>query len=375
MSASTVSITANPGTARRRPVEKSKPGIDFIGTDRVAAASASNNRIAGGDIGVGKDLSDSIRSETVLERSREHVTVQVKKPLPSSVNGTVLPRRSNRKVVPKPERPWWQTVIRVFSKNFLVLLVVSGLIQMIYRLASTLGNGPDVSFVGSEIEGRIAELDAFLQTTTKMMQVQVEAVDRKMENKIGGLKSELGKKIEDKGSEFVAELKKLDGRTGNLEKFLGELRATEWLRKQDFDGFFEEFKKAKGIDSGGDVSLDEVRAFAREIVEKEIEKRAADGLGRVDYALASGGGMVVKHSEPYAGGKGSGTWFWRNGVLRDAEKMLRPSFGEPGQCFPLKGSSGFVQIKLRAAIIPEAITLEHVAKDMFLSLRFKFSFW
>ena len=46
--------------------------------------------------------------------------------------------------------------------------------------------------------------------------------------------------------------------------------------------------------------------------------------------------------------------------------MLKQSFGEPGQCFPLKGDSGFVQIRLRTTIIPEAITLEHVDKVMFL---------
>ena len=46
--------------------------------------------------------------------------------------------------------------------------------------------------------------------------------------------------------------------------------------------------------------------------------------------------------------------------------MLKQSFGEPGQCFPLKGDSGFFQIRLRTTIIPEAITLEHVDKVMFL---------
>ena len=53
-------------------------------------------------------------------------------------------------------------------------------------------------------------------------------------------------------------------------------------------------------------------------------------------------------------------------VNRDSEKMLKPSFGETDQCFPLKGDSGFVEIRLRTTIIPEAITLEHVDKVMFL---------
>ncbi|KAJ6892709.1 hypothetical protein NC651_025804 [Populus alba x Populus x berolinensis] len=56
-------------------------------------------------------------------------------------------------------------------------------------------------------------------------------------------------------------------------------------------------------------------------------------------------------------------WFLKGrGVHPNADEMLKPSFGEPGKCFALKGSSGFVQIKLRGAIVPEAVTLEHVAK-------------
>lgn len=107
------------------------------------------------------------------------------------------------------------------------------------------------------------------------------------------------------------------------------------------------------------------------MMEKEIEKHAADGLGRVDYALASGGGFVIKHSEPFLVGKGSSSnWFaTRSGRAHaNAVKMLSPSFGEPGQCFALKGSEGYVQIRLRRPIVPEAFTLEHVDKVMPLAL-------
>jgi SUN domain-containing protein 1/2 len=95
----------------------------------------------------------------------------------------------------------------------------------------------------------------------------------------------------------------------------------------------------------------------------------------VDYALANGGAAVVRHSEAYDVGRGN----WnilspRNGVHPKANKMLSPSFGEPGQCFPLKGSSGFVQIRLRAEIIPEAITLEHVAKVIILLFYYWYRF-
>ncbi|KAA8519303.1 hypothetical protein F0562_013559 [Nyssa sinensis] len=359
MSASTVSITANPA-ARRRPVVVGEKvsGIELVSSDGAPATGG----------GIGKDLSHSIRGEAIIERSRD--LVQAKKALPNST--TVLPRRTTRKAVSKPEKTRWQTLISVFAKNFLLLLVLLGLVQMIRRLALNSGPTGSSSTVPSsagisDFEARIAEVEAFLKKTTKMMQVQVEVVDQKFENEVSGLRREMSKKIEDKGDEFTNELKKLDGRTEKLEKNLGDLRATNWLAKEDFDKFFDEFNKAKGLDHGDrDVNLDEIRAFAREIVVKEIEKHAADGLGRVDYALASGGATVMKHSEPYSVGKGS-SWFYmtnRNGVHSNAEKMLRPSFGEPGQCFPLKGSSGFVQIKLRKAIIPEAVTLEHVAKSV-----------
>ncbi|KAA8514776.1 hypothetical protein F0562_017955 [Nyssa sinensis] len=377
MSASTVSITANPA-AWRRPIVlgEKKSGIEFVGGDGGAAVATSGG--GGGDDkvtnsgGIGKDLSHSIRGEAVLERSRD--LVQVKKALPNST--TLLPRRTTRKVVSKPEKSWWQTLISVFTKNFLLLLALLGLVQMICRLVIYGGNSPTVppSAGISDLESRIVEVESFLKSTTKMMQIQVEVVDRKIENQIGGLRRELSKKIEDRGEEFFIELKKLDGITESLENKLDDLRATNWLAKQDFDKFFDEFKETKGFDQGNrDVSLDEIRAFAREIVEKEIEKHAADGLGRVDYALASGGAMVMKHSEPYIVGRGT-SWFYMknwNGVHSDAEKMLRPSFGEPGQCFPFKGSMGFVQIKLRMAIIPEAITLEHVAKLIFLFLQYE----
>ncbi|KAK3002267.1 hypothetical protein RJ639_022561 [Escallonia herrerae] len=368
MSTSTVSITANPATARRRPVVagEKKSGLDLLAREELAASPGGDGEDrAGGEIaGIGKDLGHSMRGETLIERSRDYVQVK-KTPAPNSTTRRTTKKGSSSS---KPEKPRWQTVLSVFTKNLLLLLVLLGLVQMIRRLALTSAPSRPSSFTGiADFEGRVAEIEAFVKTTTKMLQVQVEVVDRKIESEIAGLRGEVGKKIEGKGAELESELHKLDIRAESLEKSLSELSATEWLAKDDFKGFLDIFKKAKGYDDdAGDLKLDEVRAFAKEIVEREIEKHAADGLGKVDYALASGGAMVLKHSEPYIAGKAS-SWFYgpnRIMVHGTAEKMLSPSFGEPGQCFPLKGSSGFVDIKLRTAIIPEAITLEHVAKSV-----------
>ncbi|KAG7032913.1 Protein SAD1/UNC-84 domain protein 1, partial [Cucurbita argyrosperma subsp. argyrosperma] len=371
MSASTVSITANPA-ARRRPVlvsEKKGASIELLATDganplsntaTAGTGGAADDKVAGG---IGRDMSHhSIRGEVVLERSSRD-PLQIKKTV---ANSTISPRRS-RKAITKPEKPRWATILSVVTKNIVLLMVLLGLVQMIRKLALKSGDGAVGNQMGfSEVEGRIAEVEAFLKTTTKMIQVQVEVVDRKIENEVGGLRREVDHKIEAKTADLESGLKVLQDKEEDLERSLSELTAVDWLSKQEFDRIYDELKKAKSgeIDERF-ANLDDIRAYAREVVEMEIEKHAADGLGRVDYALASGGAMVVKHSEPFTGR--TSNWFSRNarnGVHSNANKMLKPSFGEPGQCFPLKGSSGFVQIRLRTAIVPEAITLEHVAKSV-----------
>ncbi|KAK6228512.1 hypothetical protein SCA6_000852 [Theobroma cacao] len=369
MSASNVSISATPAAvARRRPVvvgeknssielltaEPNPNGVN-IGDDKAGAAATA---------GHSRDLSHhSVRGEASKD------TVQARKSaLGQNSNATL--RRTRKGVVNKTEKPRWLTVVSIFIKNLVLLLVLVGLVQIIRRLALKTG---EVSGVGTqmeltEFEGRVAEVESFLKTTAKMIQVQVEVVDRKIENEIGGLRRELNERIDDQIGVVESSLKKLEEKSEGLDKSLSELRSSNLLTKEEFDKLYEQLIKEKGEngDNENAVSLSDLGAYAREIVKNEIEKHASDGLARADYALFSGGGKVVRHSEPLLVGKGS-NWFLKssqNGVHRDADKMLKPSFGEPGQCFPLKGSNGFVQIKLRTAIIPEAITLEHVAKSV-----------
>ncbi|CAN6271639.1 unnamed protein product [Urochloa humidicola] len=133
-----------------------------------------------------------------------------------------------------------------------------------------------------------------------------------------------------------------------------------FLSKKEFEEILSQLKEKKGLDD--DITLDDIRLYAKEIVEIEMAKHSADGLGMVDYALGSGGAKVVSHSEPFMTSKNYLPS--RSNVHGTAQKMLEPSFGQPGECFALKGSSGFVDVKLRAGIIPEAITLEHVDKSV-----------
>lgn len=360
MSASTVSITANTSTAARRRAVEKKP-VDLtdarnFSTAAVAASPASENGIL-------------TLGEANATAARDAV-VQVRKPLPDTA---VQPRRASntaRKHGSKPEKPRWKTVLSILVKNILLFTVVIGWIFMVKEMFKGKLK-PDPNVV-PPFEGNVPKMEEFVTSmakTMKMMQVQVDVIDRKIGEEIAAVKDEINEKIESKNAELGSKLTELDGRTLTLEKFAGELGGgmEKWLSKEEFSEFLEDFSKAKGREA---LNLDEVRVFAKGVVEKEIEKHAADGLGRVDYALALGGGMVVKHSEPLVVGRRgwSGLKWLTNQpsgrVSSEAEKMLKPSFGEPGQCFPLKGSSGFVQIRLRTAIIPTAVTLEHVAESV-----------
>ncbi|ONK78318.1 uncharacterized protein A4U43_C02F17200 [Asparagus officinalis] len=233
-----------------------------------------------------------------------------------------------------------------------------------------LSNGDTVNypFAVMESDGRISEVEAFVKKTAKMLQVQLEVVDKKIGSEIGSAKKELAKKIEERSVALEEELKKLDAKTEDLGKSLNDLKDMGLLTKDEFESFKNDLKKRKGSSGNDeDVSLDEIGALAKEIIEKEIERHAADGLGRVDYALAAGGAKVIAHSEPFVSGKAS-NWFAvgkdRGRIHSNAKKMLEPSFGEPGQCFALQGTSGYVDIRLRTGIIPEALTLEHVSKSV-----------
>jgi len=101
----------------------------------------------------------------------------------------------------------------------------------------------------------------------------------------------------------------------------------------------------------------------------------ADRTGRPDFALASGGGRVVAHSQvsPFVGrGDGpitSALTYFKSGVHpRSDEWLLTPSMEQPGDCLALHSSTGFVDVRLRQPISVNAVTIEHsnslIAYDM-----------
>jgi SUN domain-containing protein 1/2 len=178
------------------------------------------------------------------------------------------------------------------------------------------------------------------------VQVQLEVIDMKIGKEANEIRDEMKQKFESQVAHFSTEVKGLKSQVN---------------------------RRAAEGSTGHSFSLEDVRSVARRMVLTEIEKHAADGIGRADYALASGGGRIIDHSEGYMLSR-TGDWSTMAfsmlpGATRRhplAQKVLEPSFGEPGQCLPLKGSNVFVEISLRTAIHPDAVTLEHVSKVTFL---------
>lgn len=367
MSASTVSISANPasGPIRRRAVEKKQPSaLDLADSNLATAAAAAA-------------AADPISTPNVSFRSDGRDAIQVvKKTLPHTNVPTSSTRRPTgsapaAKKHSKPPKPRWLTVVSVLTKNLLLVVVLIGLVQMVRRLLASSNQGETsdgLAVISGDFDGKFAEMESFVKKTTKMMQVQIDVIDQKLDSGIRNVRDELSVKMDDKVEELQLKLKEVSGTNENLEKLMGEFREKNWVSRDELENILEEYRKTRDSSEVDDKSLDEFRVYAREMVEKEIEKHAADGLGKADYALASGGARVVKHSEPFVTKSGSGDVLSlltnRNTVSKDAERILTPSFGEPGRCFPLKGDSGFVQIRLRTPIIPEAVTLEHVAKSV-----------
>ncbi|KAG6423164.1 hypothetical protein SASPL_113552 [Salvia splendens] len=345
MSASTVSVSAHQGPiTRRRAVEKNLPsgGSDFAAAAAAAVITDSDARPTNAGDTAAAILRDA--------RKTSSAQIQAKK------SGAAK----------KATKPRWLTVVSILTKNLALVVVLLGFVQMVrWTVMNSGGDVGDLSIMSGDFEGKLSEVEKFVTKTMKAMQVQMNALDHKLEDGISSVRKEFDEKFERKEAEVDLKLKALDVRSDAFEKFMDGFGSKSLLSKEEFSEFFEEFKKTRKGDKT-EVNVDDIRNYAREVVLKEIEKHAADGLGMVDYALVSGGARVVKHSEPY-GGKAGGSASWllqRSRVSAEAERMIKPSFGEPGQCFALKGGSGFVEIRLRTAIIPEAVTLEHVAKNV-----------
>jgi len=328
---------------RRTVVAKKKASPELL-------AEGGVNGISADKITSKKDLSHTIRGESVLDKPK--YSSEARKDAVASAAA-----KRQKKSSSKQEKAKWVTALSVLVKLCLLISAITWMGQLVWRWQ----NG-ELSFTTLDMESRLSKVEGF-KKTTKMLQVQLDILDKKLGNEVDKAKRDITKQFEAKGNELEKKMKTLEDKTGKLDKSISELRDMGFLSKKEFEKILSQLKEKKGLGvTDNDITLDDIRLFAKEIVEIEIARHSADGLGMVDYALGSGGAKVVSHSKPFM--NGNNYFPVGSSVHATAQKMLEPSFGQPGECFALKGSSGFVDVKLRTGIIPEAVTIEHVDKSV-----------
>eukprot|EP00252_Welwitschia_mirabilis_P005443 TRINITY_DN1592_c1_g1_i5.p1 TRINITY_DN1592_c1_g1~~TRINITY_DN1592_c1_g1_i5.p1 ORF type:complete len:475 (+),score=75.30 TRINITY_DN1592_c1_g1_i5:437-1861(+) len=303
---------------------------------------------------------DLYRANDQIVRKEDKVSIRTKSPLKSSVH---------KKATRLGWLAWLAWVARVIVKWTILLLVLFGIGRVIYSMVSHSTARDMLSSSELASEEHVAEVEGLVKKTSRMLQVQLELVDMKYAKELEGVKKELEEKIQAHASEFLVGLDNLKKHTSSMEEALKQLKDGGILTRNDVKDIVNEMSNTKVIGESQVLSLDDIRTVAKQLIEEELELHSSDGLGVVDFALKSGGSKVVRHSEGYNYGQNFGssfsTMFVRNGALHPhASKMLEPSFGEPGQCLPLKGSRVFVDIALRTSIFVNAVTLEHVAKSV-----------
>ncbi|KAI4302719.1 hypothetical protein MLD38_038436 [Melastoma candidum] len=239
-----------------------------------------------------------------------------------------------------------QKVSLDLARWVVVPLILSFAMQILWntKSGSRLRNG---DMDASNFSGlrRMEEMESSIKASIQELRNDVEAIrdaTESMQEEVAGWSSRFGSMADEDGSVRDV-LKRLE-----LEIFA--------ISRSPLVLEGHSCNSALAVDLPAQHSNNEVLHMTREMVQEEIEKHAADGIGMADYALASGGATVLRHSEPLYPTYGANNFT----VHHDAAKMLQPSFGEPGQCFPLKGQSGFIDIHLTAEIIPESMTLEHI---------------
>ncbi|XP_044888952.1 SUN domain-containing protein 2-like isoform X1 [Mauremys mutica] len=88
----------------------------------------------------------------------------------------------------------------------------------------------------------------------------------------------------------------------------------------------------------------------------------SDRIQREDFALKSLGASVVKYSESYKTGAHICMFGLCWEYSRSPDVILQRD-NTPGNCWALRGSRGYVVVKLSRVIHPLAVTLDHIAKE------------
>ncbi|KAJ0016314.1 hypothetical protein NQD34_014604, partial [Periophthalmus magnuspinnatus] len=103
------------------------------------------------------------------------------------------------------------------------------------------------------------------------------------------------------------------------------------------------------------------------IVQSALRRFSEDRTGLADYALESGGGSIVasRCSQTFESKVallslfGVPLWYYR----QSPRAAIQPDV-QPGNCWPFRGSSGVLVLRLSSRVLPSAFSLEHLPKNL-----------
>ncbi|KAI4966412.1 hypothetical protein ZWY2020_040997 [Hordeum vulgare] len=102
----------------------------------------------------------------------------------------------------------------------------------------------DLSFTALDMESRLSKVEAF-KKTTRMLQVQLDILDKKLGDEIGKAKRDITKQFDDKGKKLETKIKTLDGKAEILYKSLTELRDLGFVSNKEFEEILTHLKIKK----------------------------------------------------------------------------------------------------------------------------------
>ncbi|GJP34171.1 hypothetical protein CLOM_g18625 [Closterium sp. NIES-68] len=238
----------------------------------------------------------------------------------------------------------------------------------------------------------VVRLEKRTESMAQALQVQADTLDEKLGavSKEQQVRAQHATALEARLAELGVKVQQTDGAVLQILANGGPMVRHEVMQ------LVQQVAEARAQEMEGRVlTLDDVRAAAKRVVEEQLQRRLTDDIERADYALATGGGRVVAHSDALytrqqqqqqqqkrrwsqvvntvsrlasSGAAGSGAasggkeseaaWLHPN-----AQVVLTPG-RYPGNCLPLKGQQGHIDVRLRSTIVPLAFTLEHLPKSI-----------
>lgn len=253
---------------------------------------------------------------------------------------------------------------------------------------TNLDNIPQSALIQEELEGVVRglqkdsdRLHGDMKSWELFKDKEIRRVNRKSQNAAKVLRdakdSEGNAKHEKEitaaiSAELVARLAILERENQELRTSLESLQNSLEKKLLDLDEEVDELTKRVDADDAEEEALGGSAgaisgAGVQNMIEKALDRFAADRVGMPDYALESSGGIVftIGETEPYTKDT---PWMGVFGISIwkscKTPRLAIQADNSPGNCWSFYGDRGTLTIQLSAQVFPEYFTLDHIPLDL-----------